>query len=231
MHYSVEEATALVATFRHWHHDFEIFPGVWTKGNYNPLELLRKINFPDDLTGQSVLDIGASDGYFSLEAKKRGARVLSIDYRPKDGHGFGIMETLSGFQFDYLHANLFDLKPEDLGQFDHVIFMGLLYHLPDMMRGFAMVRTLSKRLMYLETHCSPSLSPEVAAARYYRARDLNNDLTNFWSPNVKCVADMAHDCAFDLVEGAPFGDRYFGTFRVNNEPERQEKMRLAYGLL
>lgn len=230
MNYTVDQARALVGTFQHWHHDFEIFPGVWTKGSYNPSDLLRKINFPEDLTGQSVLDIGPSDGFFSLEAKKRGARVLSVDYRPKEGHGFGIMEKLSGFEFEYLHANLFDLKPAELGQFDHVIFMGVLYHLPDMMRGFAMVRSLSKRMMYLETHCSADLSPAIAASRYYRAQDLNNDVTNFWSPNVRCISDMAFDCAFDLVSGEPFGDRYFGTFQVNSEPGRQEKMRLAYGL-
>lgn len=231
MGYSTAEAQALADSFPHWHHSFEIFPGVRTKGNYDPAGLLAKINFPDDLAGQSVLDIGASDGYFSLEAKKRGADVTCVDYRPKDGHGFHIMEKLSGYAFEYLHANLFELDISRLGRFDHVIFMGVLYHLPDMMRGLAIVRSLSKKLMYLESHCSHELSPDVAVARYYRANDLNNDITNFWSPNPRCIVDMAHDSAFDLVSGGVFGDRYFGTFAVNDEPERQKKMRLAYGLL
>jgi len=35
---------------------------------------------PADLTGKTVLDVGARDGYFSFEAERRGAsRVLAID--------------------------------------------------------------------------------------------------------------------------------------------------------
>ncbi len=181
---------------------FEIFLILRTGGRYNPDILLQKIGFPVDLTGQSVLDIGASDGFFSLEARKRGARVVCVDYRPKDGHGFDIMERLSGYSFEYIHGNLYDLDAASLGQFDHVIFMGVLYHLPDMMRGMSVVRSLSKGKMYLESHCSSVLTPDIAAARYYRGSELANDMTNFWSPNVKCITDMAHDCAFDLIAGA-----------------------------
>src|SRR5215207_8846717 len=36
---------------------------------------------PDDLTGQSVLDIGCNGGFYSFEMKRRGARrVLGVDH-------------------------------------------------------------------------------------------------------------------------------------------------------
>src|SRR5262244_2154854 len=41
---------------------------------------LRLLQIPDDLSGKTVLDIGAWDGFFSFEFERRGAkRVLAID--------------------------------------------------------------------------------------------------------------------------------------------------------
>jgi len=41
---------------------------------------LRLLQIPADLTGKSVLDIGAWDGFFSFEFERRGAkRVLADD--------------------------------------------------------------------------------------------------------------------------------------------------------
>jgi tRNA (mo5U34)-methyltransferase len=90
----------------HWHHSFEIAPGVVTPGSYDPGPLLDAICLPADLTGQRVLDVGPSDGFFSLRTRQRGAEVVSVDYRPKDGHGFAVMERLSGLSFDHRQVNL-----------------------------------------------------------------------------------------------------------------------------
>ena len=74
---NLNEATALVASVPHWHHKFEIYPGVVTPGAYEPGFLLDKTGLPDDLSGLRVLDIGTSDGFFSLHLAKRGAQVAA----------------------------------------------------------------------------------------------------------------------------------------------------------
>ena len=38
----LDEARALVASVTHWHHEFEIFPGLVTPGTYQPTFLLEK---------------------------------------------------------------------------------------------------------------------------------------------------------------------------------------------
>src|SRR5437867_1212065 len=49
---------------------------------------LKFLQIPDDLHGQTVLDIGAWDGFFSFECERRGAaRVLAIDTYAWDHHG------------------------------------------------------------------------------------------------------------------------------------------------
>ena len=89
---TLDEARTLVASVPHWHHRFEILPGVVTPGIYDPSFLLEKMALPANLSGRSVLDIGPSDGYFCLNFRRRGARVVAVDYRPKHLHGFAVME-------------------------------------------------------------------------------------------------------------------------------------------
>jgi len=75
---SRSEAEKLIASVPVWHHRYEIVPGVITLGNYEPGFLWYKMKFPDDLTGRRVLDIGPSDGFFSLNLRKRGAEVVAV---------------------------------------------------------------------------------------------------------------------------------------------------------
>lgn len=42
-----------------WYHAIEVGPGIVTPGRYHPKPLLDTMGFPKDLTGKTVLDIGA----------------------------------------------------------------------------------------------------------------------------------------------------------------------------
>ena len=68
---TLDEAQALVSSVPHWHHAFEIYPGLVTPGNYDPSTLFRRAMFPEDLKGCRALDIGTSDGYFALQLARR----------------------------------------------------------------------------------------------------------------------------------------------------------------
>jgi len=89
------------------------------------LEKIRKI----DLRGKRVLDIGCRDGLFAFEAEKLGsAEVIGIDNDlSKAAVEFLIPFFKSGVKM--FEMNLLDLRPEDFGNFDVVIFAGVLYHL------------------------------------------------------------------------------------------------------
>ncbi|HEX8912282.1 MAG TPA: class I SAM-dependent methyltransferase [Humisphaera sp.] len=66
-----------------WFHSVEVAPGVVTPGRKSPEVLageLAALRLPD-LTGKSVLDIGAYDGFFSFAAERLGAaRVVALDH-------------------------------------------------------------------------------------------------------------------------------------------------------
>lgn len=228
---NLDEATTLVGQVRHWHHRFEIAPGVVTPGSYDPGFLLDKLRLPERLDGMRVLDVGTSDGFFALETWRRGAAVTAIDYRGKAEHGYWVTEAVSGMDVAYEKRNVYDLSPETSGTFDIVLFLGVLYHLPDMMRALHRMYSLTKGQMFLETHCDDSVPPDIAAARYFRGSSLAGDPTNFWSPNWRCALDMLLDVGFHVDRDEAWGDRLFvACSNTGPVPGAFPKMERAYGL-
>ncbi|MER8376034.1 methyltransferase domain-containing protein [Mesorhizobium sp. M1406] len=225
-----ERARAIVARVSHWHHKFEVFPGVVTPGSYDPGFLLEKLQLPKDMAGLKVLDIGPSDGFFSMNMARRGARVTVVDYRAKNVHGFGAMEQLTALEFDYRQMNLYDIPGSDIGTFDIVLFLGVLYHLPDMVRALNIVAGLCQGRLLIETEFAPALMPGVAAAQYYEAASLAGDITNFWVPNRDCLFAMVRDIGFRINRSDSWDTRIL----VDASPggtAKTEKMAYAYGLL
>jgi tRNA (mo5U34)-methyltransferase len=222
------KAEKLVKGQAHWHHAFEVFPGVRTPGTYDPGFLLEKLRLPADLRGTRILEIGPSDGYFTLQLARRGAAVTCIDYRRKDEHGFGVMEKISGLQFDYHHANVYDVTEERFGQFDIVLFLGVLYHLPDMVKALSLLRAVCTGAMYMETACAVDLAPGQAVAQYFEGNTLNGDYSNFWMPNVECVRAMCRDAGFAPVRDETWGNRMFLQAQAVPRPLKHQ---WAYGTL
>jgi tRNA (mo5U34)-methyltransferase len=228
---TLDEAKKLVAQVPHWHHAFEIYPGLVTPGSYDPNILLEKMRLSPNLQGTRVLDIGTSDGFFTLRLAQRGGDVVALDYRGKKEHGFYVTETLNDINVEYCQMNVFDIDPRQLGQFDIVLFMGVLYHLPDMIRGLHLVRQCCGGTLFVETHSENEFCPDIAAARYYREATLAHDHTNFWAPNRLCVMDMLYDTGFDVVRDEVWGERLFVEAKAaQRDGLRKQKMQLGYGV-
>ena len=198
------EAESLVQG-RHWHHNFEIYPGVHTNGSYNPSFMIERLNIPDDLSGMTVLDIGASDGFYSLECMRRGAKVTAVDYRHKSTSGFSVMEALNSVQIEHIQSNIYDI-PEGIGTFDIILCLGVIYHLPDIPRALWKLAGFCKGRLLLESYVE-SFDSDLPMARYYEADALSGDLTNFWAPNVQCMQAMMRDCGFSISKTETWGDR------------------------
>jgi hypothetical protein len=79
------------------------------------------------------------------------------------------------------------------------LFLGVLYHAPDMVGYLQRVRSVTRKLAIVETLVD-GLDIEGAAAIYYPAGTLNNDSSNWWGPNVACVTDILRRVGFSHVE-------------------------------
>lgn len=194
-----------------WFHSIDIGEGYVTEGD-KPNFILRgmaDVAFHRGVAGKTVLDIGAWDGFYSFEAERRGAaRVVAADHFSWSGPGWG---TKKGF--DYAHARLGsrvesididlpDLDPSVLGTFDIVLFLGVLYHLQDPYAGLKRAAAMADDLLIVETATACNIFP-APVMRFYLGKELNNDPTNFWAPNVRCLRRLLEDLGFGRVVIVP----------------------------
>ena len=188
-----------------WYHTIDLGNGVVTKGVDDSPYRLARLDVPASLAGASVLDIGAWDGFFSFEAERRGAaRVVSADYYSWHGTGWGskagfeLARHTFGSKVEDVDIDVMDLSPERIGTFDVVFFLGVLYHLRHPLLALERVASVTKRLLILETVVD-LVGFNRPAMAFYPGRELNNDPTNWWAPNVPALHGMLRDVGFDRV--------------------------------
>jgi len=115
-----------------WYHILPVQGAVSTPGNKDFAKhhapVLRQMD-AIDFKGKRVLDVGCRDGLFCFQAEKRGAReVLGID----TSLSLGAVEFLIPFyqsKVQMKEMGLYDLTTAEHGQFDIILFPGVLYHL------------------------------------------------------------------------------------------------------
>lgn len=99
-----------------------------------------------DLRGKRVVDLGCANGLFALTAEARGAaEVLAVDHTKHNVESLNkvILPHLQS-KVKAIHLNIMEFTAEIYGQFDLVIFAGLLYHLRYPFSALKIVRDLTK---------------------------------------------------------------------------------------
>ncbi|MBD2395213.1 DUF1698 domain-containing protein [Cyanobacterium aponinum FACHB-4101] len=214
-----------VAKIKYWHHYIDFGAGVETKTGKEGRFCKKFQNWilsgiPQDLTGKTVLDIGAWDGFYSFSAEKRGAkRVLATDsfiweqrqlYGLDDNfwrdfgagkQGFELARKMFNSQVEDYNIDVLDLNPEKIGTFDVVFFLGVLYHMKYPLYALEKVKSVTKELLILETHISLffSLFP-VPLMRFYPTNELSKDVTNWTGANIALVKSWLLTAGFSKVE-------------------------------
>ena len=196
-----------------WYHSIEIAPGIITPGRYNPKPLLDIMDFPKDLSGKTVLDIAAYDGFFTFEAERRGAKhVVALDRHPPEHKGFATAHSLLNSKAEYMVASVYDLDPEKHGPFDIVLCFGLLYHLRHPLLALEKIHKICKELLLIESHvldeafiCNSESRPlhdidpllkNSPLMQFYPSNQLNDDYSNWWAPNIECLRSMVEISGF-----------------------------------
>lgn len=234
-----------------WWHSIDL-NGKVTPGGKNA-ELLRKewdVMQVPDLTGKSVLDVGAWDGYFSFEAEKHGAReVVALDHYvwsinraswgaycascKKDGitpmlveqsehwnpialpgkRGFDVARQALNSRVRAVVQDYLQASPNEIGTFDVVFYLGVLYHMPNPVEAIAKIASLTKELAIIETHATEFYGHDEPLAEFYPRSELNGDPSNWWGPNIAALVGMCQAAGFSRIE-------------VKKGPPRYGKLRL-----
>lgn len=186
-----------------WWHCIDFGDGIVTKGMSNNQSQLSYLNIPEDLTGKSVLDIGAWDGYFSFEAEKRGASVTATDDidhswgAVADGkRGFDLAKKILNSKVKEYPSPVFELSPDKIGVYDIVFCFGVLYHVDNPFGLLKILASLTQEYAIIET---ASFLNDITHPILYFYNRYSSDPSNFFAPNIPCLIDMLLSAGFSSV--------------------------------
>ncbi|MFN6531314.1 class I SAM-dependent methyltransferase [Nostoc sp. ChiSLP03a] len=231
--YDKDRILAHLNQVSYWFQYFEVAPGIFTPGSNNVVDICDKLQIPKDLTGMSVLDVGAYDGGFSFECERRGAlRVVAYDLPEPSQTGFNVAKEILGSKVEYVRGSVYKLDSNQIGTFDIVLFAGVLYHLRYPLLACDRLRLVTKSLCYIETQVidnwfvtpngTVSLSQvapkcvSLPICQFYEHAELGNDTSNWFSPNIAAVLAWFRSAGFDINHLTSWGGR--AAFRAEVAP-------------
>lgn len=213
-----DELRAAVDAQAMWWHSIDLGGGVATPGQKGSLEFMRenfrRLRLPP-LTGKSVLDIGAFDGFYSFESEREGAaRVVASDWfvwaldrrRNPPVHA---PDALPGkAPFDLAHAALGsrvevvvgDYLTTELPVCDVVLYLGVLYHMRHPLASLERLAELTGEVAVIETEAREQVGVREPCWWFYEGAELNDDPTNWWVPNLAGLEAACRAAGFAHVD-------------------------------
>ncbi len=126
--FSIDKFYQGVKVFQKW----EVFEGHTTVGPKDVAKHLSNLGAPERMDGLRVLEIAPWNGFFGFECLRRGAREL-VALGPDDPDSTNFNGTAQLLEVEdiirYVRASVYDIKQYDIGTFDIVMCLGLIYHL------------------------------------------------------------------------------------------------------
>jgi tRNA (mo5U34)-methyltransferase len=158
---------------------------------------------PDDLTGKTVLDIGAWDGWFAFEAERHGAEVTALD--TIEVPNFWVAHRKLGSRAVYRELDLFEIPQSHLGTFDYVLFLGVLYHTKHPLLALEIVCGATREIAIVESYVTDSRDwrqhvRDIPSMEFYETDELGGQLDNWVGPTVGCLIALCRAAGFARVE-------------------------------
>ncbi len=184
-----------------WYHSIELPDGSVIPGHQSleqQRNRLRQFHIPEDLTGKRVLDIGAWDGWFSFEMERRGAQVMALD----SAKNTRLLEarSLLGSRIEYHIGDICRVTSKDIGTFDIVLFLGVLYHLKHPLLALENVCGMCRDMACIESFVTESSLDAIPSMEFYETTELRGQLDNWCGPNIPCLLAMARTAGFARVQ-------------------------------
>jgi len=226
-----EEIISELKRLEPWFHCIDLGDGLTTKTKTaigEPVEHPRptwakvRACLPENLSGQTVLDVGCNAGFYSIEMKRRGAaRVVGIDSQRELIRQAVFVRKVLGLDIDYQRMSVYDLDPRELGQFDVTLALGLIYHCKHLVLALEKLFLITRHLLVLETAIYP---PEKAPASFVYAEggtrptlhpiayvenlpDAKEAVFNWFLPSTAALTALLKNVGFDEVSVLPTGDQ------------------------
>lgn len=180
------------------YHRLDLGHGRVIRGTYDMTRYVQHYRLPDDLSGQTVLDVGTASGYFAMECAGRGADVTAIDMW--DRSWLDELFDLSAGSVRYVQKDIYDLD-ERFGQFDLVICGSLLLHLPDQLGAVCRLRSVTSGRAIISTSCMEGSQTETRPrCEFLGLKATDGDYWSYWSLNAASLSGMCRVAGFAPVD-------------------------------
>jgi len=198
-----------------WYHTIELSNDLVTPGQFDHRKLVPHYGLPTDLSGRRALDVATFDGFWAFELERRGARVTAIDLDdPRDwdfpdavrplvaapredeaiGRGFALAHEALGSSAQRVTRSVYDLDPDELGQFDFVHAGDLLVHLRYPLRALQRIRAVTSGALLL----SDGIDVDARSGRFGPTMQYLGgwDDVVWWVPSLDALAQLLVDAGF-----------------------------------
>jgi tRNA (mo5U34)-methyltransferase len=210
-----------------WHQTIELPGGIVTSGRFDTIRERDQVPLPASLAGLRCLDVGTADGFWAFEMERRGAaEVVALDVPDRarldwpgvvdqeewdyHGHidekrGFKVAKEALDSKVRLEQRPVYELSPDDLGEFDFAFMGSLLLHLRDPVGALLSIRRVlgeEGRLLSVD-----SISPLLTALHPKQpiARLEAPGWPLWWIVNLAGHRHMFPAAGYEIVQsGRPF---------------------------
>jgi tRNA (mo5U34)-methyltransferase len=112
-------------------------------------------------------------------------------------------------QVDAMPLDFSNCDLDTVGTWDVVLYLGVLYHMPDPVRALRRVAAVTKQQAIIETEAMFIRGHPEALWRFFPAGELNNDRSNWWVPNIDALMGLIGAAGFSnaqVLAGEPTDD-------------------------
>lgn len=150
-----------------YHLDPEAYEIFKQKGDQNSVKVRRILQLTKDFTSGDfkklrILDLACAEAIYSIEAALRGAEVVAIDGRMERMQLGMAYAQKKALRINFLQKDVTTISREDLGTFDIIYCLGILYHL-EIAEVFQLIRQMHDmctRAVIIDTQIVPAGSEQ-----------------------------------------------------------------------
>lgn len=155
----------------------------------------KRYALPEDMTGQSFLDVGCWEGVNCAEAMRRNAEhVVGLDLCTSDE----LRKNVDKFGFEFVQMDILSEKWLELDTYDVVLCSGVLYHIENVVSLLLRLRKVAGRLLVLET-ATRDVGVDEPLLLLKAGDHSGANLSNWWVPNKPAVYELLRLCGFENV--------------------------------
>ena len=124
--------------------------------------------FDEDYSSLTAIDLACNQGYFGLELVRRGfQRVVGFEARGNMVDDANLVaEVIGDGRYQAFQGDVHAVDAEQLGRFDVVLCLGLIYHLENPIGALRVAHALTRGVCFVETQVVPHISGTVDWGAY-----------------------------------------------------------------